>query len=244
MRSPFIPGVFATIVSHQRPGNVAKMSAQVGPATWYVPKGQGAAYEAAGAPRVVEVDGMLVEQRNAALREAWGHGLPCLQMDDDLRWVKRVDASAGDKPTATRITMREAVGSMMERLQTTDSMLAGGPPTTNLFFYPGRRTSLDKFIIASIMLVKPCDLFFDPTLRLKEDYDYTLQHLTRFGQAARCDDLLFAFAHYSGKGGCTTYRTPAAEAAAAARLIEKWPGAVRMNPKRDNEVLLRWKPAS
>ena len=75
--------VFVAIISHLRAGNVEAMTAQVGPATWYVGSGEGAEY-GAHAAQVVEAGG-LCPSRNAALDDGHRLGLPVVELSDDLR---------------------------------------------------------------------------------------------------------------------------------------------------------------
>ena len=77
-------------------------------------------------------------------------------------------------------------------------------------------------------------------MTLKEDYDYTCQHLARYGLVARCDLILAEFAHRSNAGGAVAYRTGERERDMIRHLMKKWPGKFRMNPKRANEVIMRW----
>lgn len=53
--------------------------------------------------------------------------------------------------------------------------------------------------------------------------------------------MLFEFQHYSNKGGAVSYRDEQEEQRNIALLKEKWGTAVRDNPKRKNEILLKIK---
>jgi len=77
---------------------------------------------------------------------------------------------------------------------------------------------------------------------LKEDYDYTLQHLRAYGQVARLNRIMPTFRHRSNAGGAVAYRTPDLEVQAIAYLRAKWGDCIRPNTRRPHEVLLRWKP--
>lgn len=228
-------GVFLTIVSHRRPSNVLSMMNKVGSATWIVGPGEGLQYKAAGAEFVVEQAGGLISQRNRALELAFKRDVPCVQLDDDM-----VDLHlAVDKKTKKKISFNEAIQKIQALQNECKASLLGGPPTTNLFYFnPMRPVSMNKFIIGSFMYVMPSDIRFDPDLRLKEDYDFTVQHSNYMG-AVRMNDLFFEFKHYGNSGGCQEYRTDALERDAAERLMRKWPGRFRAHPKRENEVILK-----
>lgn len=233
-------GVYLAVISAGRPGNVAASTALAGPATWYVGHGQLGAYAAQGAPALVEGGG-LCASRNAALADAWARGLPCLQLSDDLRGLRSM-------PGRQRIPFGQVVAALHDALLAAGppgrpARLAGVAPTDNALNYaPSRRLATAAYILGDLVLVAPCDQWWDTNLRLKEDYDYTLQHLAAHGCVARCNWLLATFDHRTNAGGAVAYRTPAAERAAIAYLRAKWPGQLAPNPRRPGEVLLRWRP--
>ena len=75
-------------------------------------------------------------------------------------------------------------------------------------------------------------------MTLKEDYDYTLQHIARFGGVVRSNDLLAEYKHYSNTGGAVDVRNSVNEQLNIAYLKSKWGDAIRDNPRRPNEILL------
>jgi hypothetical protein len=123
-------------------------------------------------------------------------------------------------------------------LRGTPYKLAGVAPTSNPF-YGSTTLKLRHFIVGDLMLAAPNPLRFDPAFALKEDYDYTCQHLARYGGVVRVDWILASFRHRTNKGGAVDVRTPELEQEAIVRLKEKWPDWIRDNPRRENEVLLR-----
>ena len=96
------------------------------------------------------------------------------------------------------------------------------------------------FVVGSCCAIKPgSGLYFDTNLKLKEDYDYTAQHIAKFGGVLRCDDLLASFSHYSNSGGAVDIRSDHEERLAIQLLKNKWPEWIKDHPRRRNEVLLR-----
>lgn len=234
------------IVSSQRPVNVPHMEALCAPIGpwWYVPPDQADEYRYAGAHHVVEVEG-LCGARNAALRDAAGGGhraglesVDCLQLSDDLRKLGLAHGPA--RADVEPITVQQAMVLMMWELVNHDAHLAGVAPTSNPYFAKDR-VHESAFIVGDMILVRAgCPLQFDEAMLLKEDYDYTCQHLATYGRVARLDNVLADFAHRKNRGGAVAYRSPAMEQRMIAHLIEKWPEAIKPNPRRPNEVLLRW----
>lgn len=243
MNRPDIGGYLA-VVSSGRAANVPAMTALVGPATWFVAPAERDAYQAA----VAAAGGALgagaaglCRNRNAALKAAWREGLPCFELSDDLKKIDVVHIDAKGAKHVRPLPFVDAARTLREAARATRAKLAGGPPTANAFYFnPRAPVSTAAFIIGDLLYVEPCDLLFDEAFLVKEDYDYTLQHVRRFGRVARCNAVLAQFAHYSNAGGVVSYRTDAVEAEAVRLLKAKWPAYVRDNPRRAHEILLRF----
>ena len=226
------------VISAGRPGNVERMHDLIGTDEiyWYVGPGERAAYTARGAD--VQAEGGLVECRNLALEDAFAYGAPCIQVSDDLARVEAVHKDGTMKEIACfEWAAHELLSALREGVH-----LAGTAPTNNLFFYPGRAVDEHKFIVADLIAVAPCPLRFDPAFTLKEDYDYTAQHLAEYGKVARCNRILPTFAHRTNRGGAVAYRNAEMEQRNIARLRAKWGDWIQDNPRRPNEILLRYKP--
>lgn len=232
--------VWVSVISAGRAANVAAMQAKIGPATWYVSAqpGEADAYRAAGAAAVV-VGGGLSASRNQALREAWAQGLLCAQVSDDMGKILYAHTARRLVP----LTFAEALGVLAARLEASPFHLAGVAPTNNAYFFnPARRVTQHGFCVGDLLLVRASHCWFDARFLLKEDYDFTLQHLTAYAGVVRCNDLLADFAHRANAGGAVAARTPQLERAMILALMRKWPGSIRPNRKRANEVLLIWPP--
>jgi hypothetical protein len=188
-------GIYVAVFSHLRATNVAKMTEQIGDATWFVGEGEGDAYRAAGAKHVVESGG-LCRSRNAAIDAAQAHGATCLQMSDDLTRIQ-VAVRGEKKVVAENADFWHVVSLIQKGMSQVGAKLGGAAPTNNPFY-----ANVDKpvhpsaFIVGDFLLIeRGCSLRFDETMTLKEDYDYTLQHLMRYGVVARRDDVLLT-QHY------------------------------------------------
>lgn len=229
------------VISARRPDAPRRLAdhlAGLPTATWYVATGDTDGYTAAGLPpdSLVEA-GPLCRARNAALDAAGDRW--CLQLSDDLRKVGFLADRAG-KPGIVPAQLAEVVDQLTDVMRSMPAAHLGGLAPTFNAFYAKHRIAPRGFIVGDLMLIRPTPLRFDEGLSLKEDYDFTCQHLAAYGQVARADWLLADFVHRSNPGGAVSYRTPAAEQEAIGRLRAKWPAAIRPNPRRPNEVLLRW----
>lgn len=199
-----------------------------------VKNGEGNAYKAAGCKNVFET-GKLVESRNFALDHAQKTGVYCVQLSDDIKRA-RVNSNFGEKAD---VDLDDAINELVAECAASPYNLVGIPPTSNDFFAQ-KRTVINQFVIGDLFVAKPCDIRFDERLTLKEDYDFTMQHVTN-GGVMRHQRMLFEFQHYSNKGGAVSYRDEQEEQRNIALLKEKWGTAVRDNPKRKNEILLKIK---
>merc|ERR1712032_730988 len=102
--------------------------------------------------------------------------------------------------------------------------------------------SRHHFIIGDFLVVDNSPVRFDESLTLKEDYDFTCAHIQRHGSVLRCNRLTFEAKHYANSGGACTVRDAKGreENRNITILLRKWPKAIRHNPMRQNEVILKW----
>lgn len=229
------------VVSAGRPASVERMAPHLAtlPAGtwtfWVTPEEDAGSYEAEGA-NVIPGPRNLTRQRNIALEHAFAHDRACVQLDDDLKRFK-AKTPGGARNEGGEVDLAFVLDAQAAALDDTGLTLAGNSPTDNLGFARDG-VSTRKFVPCPCITVRPTHLRFDENLRLKEDYDFTLQHWATYGGAARCDFIAPSFGRYTNEGGAVSYRTPELEQETIAYLMEKWPGMVRPNPKRANEILL------
>lgn len=239
-RSDLPESPYVGIVSGWRPKNISAMTNLVGQATWYVPNDQVDSYKAHGAVSVV-AGGSLCESRNRLLRDAFDLGCPCIQLSDDLKKIQKGVVAPDGKKIAADISFSDAVGMLSQGISSGNGKLAGAAPTANPFYWnPDKPVHSRAFIVGDFLYVAPSDPRFDESLRLKEDYDFTLQHLEMYGEVARRNDLLVSFLHRNNPGGAVNYRTSALEQQTILQLKKKWPSHIRDNPRRSDEILLKF----
>ena len=84
--------------------------------------------------------------------------------------------------------------------KTPGAMLGGAHPTGNRIFQQPPATGL-SFIVGDFLVCRPeSDVRFDTALTLKEDYDFTAQHLRRHGAVCRLNRLEVEAEHYTNQG--------------------------------------------
>lgn len=70
--------------------------------------------------------------------------------------------------------------------------------------------------------LKGCELRYDETLPLKEDYDMTLQQCNKYRGVLRCNFLCYEVKQSTNKGGCAAMRSRKKEAEQLDLLRKKW----------------------
>lgn len=226
-----------SVISARRPANVPLMQQRTGvDLHWYVTEEDVTAYKEAGATNV-KIGGKLCEARNKAINDAQKLNLPCVELSDDFKRVKRKEINE-----VTDITVQQAAEEIWEQMQSVGARLGGCAPTSNAYWANiNKPLNLTGFIVGDFILIHPeTELRFDEQMELKEDYDYTAQHLATHKLVARCDLILAEFAHRSNDGGAVTYRTANKEREMIRHLNKKWPTKFKLNPKRQNEILMKW----
>lgn len=229
--------IHIAVISHKRPDNVKLMEELTGlggELHWYVGLKEEEDYR--HAKGMVIGGGDLVASRNMALNYAATEKKYCLMLDDDL-----VKIHYFTNVGKTTIEFFELVQEMYNVLKTSPLYLAGTASTFNRYFYhPERPLGLKHFIGGWCTLTKKGSVpRYDPALKTKEDYDITLEHVKQYGGVLRINYLAPEFKHWNNKGGVVDYRTDEVESASVKYLKKKWGGAIRDNPKRPNEILLK-----
>jgi hypothetical protein len=249
-RTNKLDDIYLGIISRRRPESIEqpiysnlKFCFKHEQINWYVSDKQDVMEYSDHHANVINSGG-LIESRNRIINDAHHIGYNyCCIIEDDLISIK----IAHDKKNVTPITLDEAIENMYNTLCEINHRLnikmIGVAPTSNPYFYnPYEPISFNKFCIGSLLLIKTdTECRFDYNLKLKEDYDFTLQNINKYGGAARANYILANFQHYKNRGGAVDYRTVELEQKTIIYLKQKWGNAIRNNPRRKNEILLNVK---
>lgn len=172
----------------------------------------------------------------------YSRGTAVVCMDDDVTGV----FEATDTKTLRRVTdldrfIRYAFTTTLESRLGVWGVAAVANP---YFMRPGSAPTTDlKFVIATMwgFISRPGHPIHDTTVPVKEDYQTSLLAWWYDGGLVRFNNITVKADHYKMPGGCQDYRTAELSAAAAAQLMQDWPGIVRLNPNRKSghtEILL------
>jgi hypothetical protein len=198
-----------------------------------VKNGEKADYEKNGCKNVYET-GSLIKSRNWALEHSFKNNNICVQLSDDLKKVK-INEKLFKK---SDVQIDEAIKKTVYLFEKTSGFyLLGIPPTDNDFF-ASKLISENTFCIGDCLFIKPSKPRFDERLSLKEDYDFTLQHIQMYGKCIRYQKFLYTFQHYKNVGGAVDYRTENKEIENINYLMAKWGSKIKLNPKRKNEIII------
>merc|ERR1712048_1323815 len=197
--------------------------------------------------------------RNLALQDARKAHKVCVQVSDDIsaweyrhgkRATERTDDAANKACAAAQrfilspvaaarfilAKMRAAPGEKKPQLG--GVYMLGSCSRT----FAGEEFVRQHFILGDFFVVDKSTVKFDESMTLKEDYDFTCSHIKAHGSVMRCQRMTLSVKHYSNAGGAVDERDKkgARERYNVAILNKKWPGCFRPNPKRKNEVIMKW----
>lgn len=232
---------------------------------WIVGLGEQKTYAMAEG-EVIEGGG-LCESRNLALDLGRQRDKVVVQLSDDLKRLQiikgeTIEALVGTDgvrfdniSAATRaanncglIDISPAAAARVVRaaMRRTGAKLGGCHCTGN----PGQAFSsapvtTAHFVVGDLIVIDApgSPLNFDTRFKLKEDYDFTCQHLAAHGTVVRCNRLLAQFKHRDNAGGAVDDRTFKKERDMIRLLKHKWPGVFRPHTaraKKLTEVILFW----
>lgn len=227
--------------------------------TWYVDEASLKDYQALGL--TAKVGGKLTAARNMCLKDASRKGKVCVQSSDDISaWeyragkqaaVRTDDASNAAFDASTRYIVSPVAAARFILAKMRGAPEAKKPKLGGVYMLSScSRTFLGgpfvrrHFILGDFFVVdRGSKCLFDAKMTLKEDYDFTCSHLKENGSVVRCNRMTLTVKHYSNSGGAVATRDKKGveERKNIAILKRKWPGVFSANPKRKNEVVMRWK---
>lgn len=181
------------------------------------------------------------QARNAILEDLIDEEI--VMMDDDIKQVLKMETNketlekklVAMSPTEIKEFFKDA----FRICNLNKTKLWGIYPIDNTF-YMSNKINNKGFIIGTMFGVIKSHLRFDNELKLKEDYDFTLKHIIEFKKICRFDFITLKADHYSAPGGCVEQRKENIELEKenCKRLMRKYPRFLKLNPKRENEVLI------
>jgi hypothetical protein len=151
---------------------------------------------------------------------------------------RNAQAKAANQFILSVVQGAQVVESFMRR---TGAKLGGSYVNTNHGFAFGEPPTKEKaFIIGDFIVVDPSSTVrFDELMCLKEDYDFTANHIATYGRVCRLNRLFVKAIHYSNEGGAVADRNAKKEDRMIAHLRKKWGEKVFTNQRRKHEVIMK-----
>lgn len=226
--------------------------------TWYVDEASVKEYRRVGLKAVV--GGRLTDARNKCLQDAARMGKACVQCSDDIsaweyrhgkRATTRTDAAVNAAYSKAKQFIISPVTAARFILAKLRAKPGGNRPQLGGVYmlgscsrtFAGDEVSSRHFCIGDFFVVDKSNVRFDKEMTLKEDYDFTCSHIKAHGSVLRFNRMTLQVKHYSNVGGAVDERDKKGkkERMNIAILNRKWPCVFSPNPKRKNEVIMRWK---
>lgn len=177
--------IFYGIISKGRASRVKEQESITTKGVWFVPLDEVEDYQKQGAD-VIGVDGGLCEARNACLEMAFQYNKKCLMTDDDLKGFIQFT----NMKHSFKVSFKTLVEDMLRVLDGSPFYVAGCSTSSNAFWYnPNTPISTKGELVSSLLLVKPSTPRFDTALKVREDYDFALQHKKEYGAIVRLNFL-------------------------------------------------------
>jgi len=181
----------------------------------------------------------ITNNRNFVL-DYFGNGAKIITLCDDVKGLYKLQGKKTVKLNTNEFY--EFCHRGFKDAEKYGTKLWGVYPINNHFFM-SMSLSPNNFIIGTFSGIIVSGIRMDKQLVLKEDYDFTIKHILKFKKVLRYNFISVEASHYSNKGGCVDYRNDKNERKSIDRLLELYPNFVRENPKRKNEILLRFRKA-
>ncbi len=149
-----------------------------------------------------------------------------IQVDDDARSFHKYE-----KTELVRFTEPERIDSILNTMfLMTDEIgykVWGLAMASDYKFYrPFAPFSTQGIVVANLIGIIKNPLRFDERLRVKEDYDYSMQHIYKYGGVLRTHKYGIDVIHLTNEGGCVGYRTKEVELQAYDTLLKKYGSSV------------------
>jgi hypothetical protein len=155
-------------------------------AHWYVGQDEGDKFKEAGAAITVEVPGPWIKRRNRALHDSFVENNNCIQITDDVVGFYSV-LKRGNQFFKKQEDLQVIVNSFdAYMLQIPQAHLYSMPINSMLTSIAGRFI-INRLIPSNFFIARPSPVRFDEQLQFKEEYDFTLQHIKKYGVVVLCE---------------------------------------------------------
>ncbi|MCK9461601.1 MAG: hypothetical protein M0R80_18385 [Proteobacteria bacterium] len=162
-----------------------------------------------------------------------------IQCDDDVIGFYRMNSRKENKyEELTKEHLYEVIDNSFLMAEEIETNLWGFNLSRDKKFYREYSPiSLSSVLVANFFGMINDGQRFDERVKLKEDYDYSLESLRRHRKILRFNQYAFFVQHQSNSGGCVDYRTMDLEKDTIKLLKRKWGSKIiKTNPKKEYEI--------
>jgi hypothetical protein len=182
------------------------------------------------------VQGNVSRVRNYILDDVFerkGGDVVIMSDDDVVRFGFRYEDEEGKEVRTWRMDFLEFLHTMETCLimcKDTDVYLCGFSWVADDLLVTGYDfLSFKAFVSGRLVIIRKNPLRYDEALPLRDDYDYVLQHLKRYGRVLRMKTYFHEVYKDVSPGGCGVMRNPEIENEQTLRLKRKWGKLVKVD---------------
>jgi hypothetical protein len=218
-------------------------------AKYCVPESQASEYEnAVGSKRLIIIpddqDGDIIKKRNWILKNI---ARPLIMIDDDVENIGYFEKRNGTKngehrkkilPSELFAIWAKQTFALCEQLNC--KMWGVSQNEDNRIYKEFQPFNLGRIILGPFQGHLDHDLFFDPKVGTKDDYDMALQHLHKYKMIFRWNKYHYICSHGDNKGGIVSYRSKDKEIKYCEAIMKKWSKKIikyNLPPKKITDLL-------
>jgi DNA repair photolyase len=216
-------------------------------AIFYVPKSEYEAYKKRMPKQeiiIADIENETIGKKRQFILDQFPVGEHIVFCDDDLTgYVRKVNDKEVENVPIDE--MRELFEEWFLDLELSRVSMWGmcGMYDINPMFLTDKIHRLTQLAGMTYGVIKREDIGFTDEISTKEDFEYTLKCIERDGMVRRYSAYNPVASKYNSKGGCSTYRTDEVQKRDALWLVEHYPDLVKLNPRKEGEVLMKVREA-
>lgn len=212
-------------------------------AIFYVPKDEYADYHKRMPNQkivIADIENETIGKKRQFILDQYPIGEHIVFCDDDLKgYVRKVDDKKVESVPIDE--MRKLFEEWFRDLELSGISMWGmcGMYDVNPKFLMDKINRIAQLAGMTYGVIKKEELNFTDEISTKEDFEYSLKCIRKDGIIHRHSAYNPVASKYNAKGGCSTYRTSEVQIRDANWLVEHYPDLVKLNPRREGEVLMK-----
>lgn len=189
---------------------------------------------------IADIENETIGRKRQFILDQYKVGEHIVFCDDDVKgYVRKVDDKTVESVPIDE--MRSLFEKWFEDLELSGLSMWGmcGMYDINPKFLMDKINRRTLLVGMTFGIIKREDLGFTDEISTKGDFEYTLKCIRRDGIIHRHSAYNPITSKYNAKGGCSIYRTDEVQRMGANWLVEHYPDLVKLNPRKEGEVLMK-----